>query len=1159
MPKETKTSSEKKTSKTDSKRPAEEKRTLPQHSTVVRSYQFTRSLTWEDIVEEEQTRERRVKEAEKARKRREAEEAEKQATKKKEQDDKALIVEETDKKKPKETEEHRPIQEPPVEAQAPEQVQQQAEEQAPVQVQQQTEEQTPVQVQQQTEEQAPVQQQTEEPKPVEEQKPAEAEKPVEEPKPVEETKPEEPAKRPYQLPPAFMRTARWSNDERLDQKPYLEIVVEAPKTAPGKTPDKAAGQTSVALDFTARAPQNALQRAHVHVGFHPAAGVKTDTKQELLKAADYPGEVRDDTDALAKASVRRRFPVQTAKLKAAIDVMDKYDTGMPYNALYNNSNTFAANLAKQAAIPGVESIFKESQWDIGKPRPAKTSLAQGPEKERRALAEKLSKEPRRPGESDEERAVRQQEELDRYEHSLSRQSAGGPVKGLAASDIAAKLLQMEDKNSVLITDSQKKAPANEREAAEQLERQLDVVNRLKDPPRDERFKALPRPETFTRRVTARAKAVYGGEWAARIFKTRGWKRPFGPQSVWRAVETMPVLLAEARNERQRYETEQLRVSGEELDESREDAGVALENKLRQISTLAEQTKQALSVAHAPASFVAFWDSLNQEKKPAVTPEKAAIEDKKTPQAVGQETEQQLGQEVQRDAEDEARKEAETPKEEQSKQRSEQPPAQSTQEPEVQQDAQSPEKPKQAKPEKKAEKKEEDDYGPLDVLIPDKSEAAARKASASEVGDIKTLFSMLTVTRVLIPSYEETVSSLRRAFEEEKEKKAFASHNLSGFLQESTIPKVLQMAGAPSIGAAYAELLGQLKGETKEKALASWAKLAVTAPEEKKTGEDAEDVETEQPGARQDTRTEDERKRIETHLALDEMTQLRPTLTKAAVRYAAAINNVSYEEIYQTLLGKAQDEYAVKTGSGLVSILYDTLRDKTSQLLKVARESSRSNPRLPMERAAVQTALIPCRYMLQQMLLLFIPENTPRRNEIAMQIAAAAVNKETEDILAQDRENGIRAEEYDKSINAMKTAKGQDEKKTGLDEKNEEWKKQLDLYRGKAKTVAEKIVAEATQGQPGKKEQLTRVRLTARLKFGQIEELMVQCNLGKDAVVLHGKTASDENMEEIKQIVEDAANFLKENKLLLEHDTQATRITFFALQNQSKLEKLQLNI
>lgn len=551
MPKDVKASSAKKTSKSEAKKPAEVKRVLPQASMSVRSFDFTRSLTWDDIIAEEETRGQRVKDAEEKRKL--EEELKKKAAEKKEQKDKPLIVEETDKKKkvpvqqpavnkkegaekpaeekkslekPEEqkkedmklsSEDKKEIVQPQENGQSeqlqPEQVQdtdqqvpveQQKELQPPQQLPQAVPQQLPQTVPQQLpqevkrpdelqqavqkpEETKQVQQEAKKP---EESKQLQQEKEVEEKvekKAEEQQEPEKGAgeKKPYSLPPAFLRTARWSSDERLDQKPYLEIAVTSPGTTPGKKLDEKAaeGQTTVALDFTARAPGNELQRAHVNVGFHPAEGVKVNVSEALKKRLDYPGELREDTAELEKATVRRRFPVQTPKLRAAIDVMDKYDTGMPYNFLFNNSNTFAANLAKQAAIPGIKSVFPERELNSGRKRAAPKGVGTEPkhfDKERRALEKQLEKAPPRPGESDADRAARQQEELDRYERSLSRKSDGGTVKTVVAADIAQNLLKLEDKGSTLITDKQLNEPENDVEAEKQKKKQIASVNRLKD-------------------------------------------------------------------------------------------------------------------------------------------------------------------------------------------------------------------------------------------------------------------------------------------------------------------------------------------------------------------------------------------------------------------------------------------------------------------------------------------------------------------------------------------------------------------------------------------------------------------------------------------------------------------------------------------------------
>lgn len=455
--------------------------------------------------------------------------------------------------------------------------------------------------------------------------------------PIQEEAPEKEApEEVYHPPMVFLKHVKWdeSGEEESGQqdeekkarrkraKPYLEVVVETPNVGSREAMDANTdpGHTSAVLEFTAKTPSNEYKRAHLHVGFHPRAGAGIGGMEEaLLHRTDYPGEVQDDSGTLSSASVRRRFPIDKANVKAALDVMDKYSSGMPYNLIYNNCTTFVANVAKQAKIPGVEGAFQETNWQFGHRAKMKLgflrrfggSMAAVKNKpaEMKALLKK-----RDYNAFDQMRLS--DTELKRFTDSLQQERGGSmQFRGYSPSDVAENLLAMQDKDSVLIVNNPGDVAKEKQDADYQFRRAawIYMLGKLGNANMNggaadggAQALGLPAPQDFRRDIKkAATKWNYFSAWRREIRRKKGWSNPYGPQEVTETVRQMPGHLQDALQQYQVVRTAKLGISDEDLQESED----KLLNTLQTVQQKAETAVDALKETNAPEAFVTYWTNL----------------------------------------------------------------------------------------------------------------------------------------------------------------------------------------------------------------------------------------------------------------------------------------------------------------------------------------------------------------------------------------------------------------------------------------------------------------------------------------------------------------------------------------------------------------------
>lgn len=432
----------------------------------------------------------------------------------------------------------------------------------------------------------------------------------------------------YQPPAVFYKHNDWERGEkgdepeRIRQKPYLEVVVETPNVGSREAMDANTdpGHTSAVLEFTAKTPSDEYRRARLHVGFHPRAGAGIGGMEEaLLHRTDYPGEVQDDSGTLTSASVRRRFPIDKDKVKAALNVMDKYDSGMPYNLIYNNCTTFVANVAKQAAIPGVEGAFQETDWHFGLKAKAKLAFLQMFGRTMGAVKNKPA----------EMKALLQKRdfnafdkmrlsgaELQRYLESR-QQGRGGSMKfhGYSPSDVAENLLAMQDDKSALIVNKPELGKNGEKDENYWFQHaaRMHMLGKLGNANMNgaaadgaKEALGLPAPQDFQRDIKkAATKWNYFSAWRREIRRKKGWSNPYGPQEVTETVRQMPEYLQDALEQYQVVRTARLGVSDEDQRESED----KLLDTLQTVQQQAETAADALQNTNAPEAFVSYWDKL----------------------------------------------------------------------------------------------------------------------------------------------------------------------------------------------------------------------------------------------------------------------------------------------------------------------------------------------------------------------------------------------------------------------------------------------------------------------------------------------------------------------------------------------------------------------
>lgn len=432
----------------------------------------------------------------------------------------------------------------------------------------------------------------------------------------------------YQPPAVFYKHNDWERGEkgdepeRIRQKPYLEVVVETPNVGSREAMDANTdpGHTSAVLEFTAKTPSDEYRRARLHVGFHPRAGAGIGGMEEaLLHRTDYPGEVQNDSDTLTSASVRRRFPIDKDKVKAALNVMDKYDSGMPYNLIYNNCTTFVANVAKQAAIPGVEGAFQETDWHFGLKAKAKLAFLQMFGRTMGAVKNKPA----------EMKALLQKRDFNAYDkmrlsgaelqHYLEsrQQGRGGSMKfhGYSPSDVAENLLAMQDDKSVLIVNKPESDKDEEKDENYWFQHaaRVHMLGKLGNAKMDgatpdgaKEALGLPAPQDFSRDIKkAATRRNYFSSWRREIRKNKDWSNPFGPKAVTDTVEGMPKLLENALEQYQVIRTVKLGVGTEDLEENAE----KLSDTLQEIKQQAGSAVGELKNSKAPDAFVNYWDRL----------------------------------------------------------------------------------------------------------------------------------------------------------------------------------------------------------------------------------------------------------------------------------------------------------------------------------------------------------------------------------------------------------------------------------------------------------------------------------------------------------------------------------------------------------------------
>lgn len=432
----------------------------------------------------------------------------------------------------------------------------------------------------------------------------------------------------YQPPAVFYKHNDWERGEkgdepeRIRQKPYLEVVVETPNVGSREAMDANTdpGHTSAVLEFTAKTPSDEYRRARLHVGFHPRAGAGIGGMEEaLLHRTDYPGEVQNDSDTLTSASVRRRFPIDKDKVKAALNVMDKYDSGMPYNLIYNNCTTFVANVAKQAAIPGVEGAFQETDWHFGLKAKAKLAFLQMFGRTMGAVKNKPA----------EMKALLQKRDFNAFDkmrlsgaelqHYLEsrQQGRGGSMKfhGYSPSDVAENLLAMQDDKSALIVNKPELGKNGEKDENYWFQHaaRMHMLGKLGNANMNgaaadgaKEALGLPAPQDFSRDIKkAATRRNYFSSWRREIRKNKDWSNPFGPKAVTDTVEGMPKLLENALEQYQVIRTVKLGVGTEDLKENAE----KLSDTLQEIKQQAGSAVGELKNSKAPDAFVNYWNRL----------------------------------------------------------------------------------------------------------------------------------------------------------------------------------------------------------------------------------------------------------------------------------------------------------------------------------------------------------------------------------------------------------------------------------------------------------------------------------------------------------------------------------------------------------------------
>lgn len=238
-------------------------------------------------------------------------------------------------------------------------------------------------------------------------------------------------------------------------KPSMEIMVEQPQMNTREAVDENLdpGHSSVKIEFTAK-EGGEYKRKELHVGFHPRAGTGIGNMQEALyQKTDYPGEVQDDSGTADSVDVRRRYILEDgSQIPQILKMMDAYDTGMPYNLIYNNCTTFARNVASVSGADGAAELFQEEQWKFGFQSGLSIKFAgaylkgkfkAGMLKNIQSLDYNYRNRPRL-----------SQEEYDRYEKSLAEGRKGRDYVGYAPSEVAEEMqLKPNSVKSLLIANA----------------------------------------------------------------------------------------------------------------------------------------------------------------------------------------------------------------------------------------------------------------------------------------------------------------------------------------------------------------------------------------------------------------------------------------------------------------------------------------------------------------------------------------------------------------------------------------------------------------------------------------------------------------------------------------------------------------------------------
>lgn len=238
-------------------------------------------------------------------------------------------------------------------------------------------------------------------------------------------------------------------------KPSMEIMVEQPQMNTREAVDKNLdpGHSSVKVEFTAK-EGGVYTRKSLHVGFHPRAGTGIGNMQEALyQKTDYPGEVQDDSGTADSVDVRRRYILEDgSQIPQILKMMDAYDTGMPYNLIYNNCTTFARNVANVSGAAGAVDLFNEEQWKFGIQSGLHISFAGAYRKDNFKAG--MLKNLQSPDYNYANRMRLSQAEYDRYERSLAEGRKNRKYIGYAPSEVAEEMQSMPNSvQSLLIANA----------------------------------------------------------------------------------------------------------------------------------------------------------------------------------------------------------------------------------------------------------------------------------------------------------------------------------------------------------------------------------------------------------------------------------------------------------------------------------------------------------------------------------------------------------------------------------------------------------------------------------------------------------------------------------------------------------------------------------